>query len=82
VEVIGNRFARCLGGATGSKTGGHHLCRGLAEENETTSAPLAGDRHGYFPAGGSYGVLFPRYDAAAVHFSGNYWDNNLKAARR
>jgi hypothetical protein len=82
VEVIGNRFARCLGSTTGSNNGGHHLCRGLAEENEATSAPLAGDRHGYFPSGGSYGVLFPRYDATTDHLFGNRWDDNLKAARR
>jgi PKD domain len=80
VEVIGNRFARCLGNTTGSKTGGHHLCQGLAEENETTSAPLAPDSFGYFPQGGSYGVLYSTYDAAADHFAGNYWDNNLEAA--
>jgi hypothetical protein len=80
VEVIGNRFARCLGNTTGSKTGGHHLCQGLAEENETTSAPLIPDSFGYFPQGGSYGVLYSTYDAATDHFSGNYWDDNLEAA--
>jgi hypothetical protein len=80
VEVIGNRFARCLGGTIGSKTGGHHLCLGLAEENETTSAPLVPDSFGFFPQGGSYGVLYSTYNAATDHFSGNYWDDNLEAA--
>lgn len=78
VEVIGNRFARCLGKEVGSKTGGHHLCEGLKEENETGSVPVNPDSHGYFPNGGSYGELYPSYDAGTDHFSGNYWDNNLE----
>jgi hypothetical protein len=80
VEVIDNRLARCQGKEVGAKTGGHHLCQGLAEENETTSDPLAPDSFGYFPEGGSYGELYSTYDAATDHFSGNYWDNNLEAA--
>jgi hypothetical protein len=82
VEVVKNRFARCLGKETGSKTGGHHLCEGLAEENEITSAPLAPDSFGYFPKGGSYGVLYSSYNTATDHLAGNYWDNNLQAALR
>ena len=80
VEVIGNRFARCLGTEVGSKTGGHHLCTALAEENETTETPVVPDAYGYFPGGGSYGVLFPTYNAKTDHFSGNFWDNNLETA--
>jgi hypothetical protein len=82
VEVVNNRFARCLGKETGSKIGGHHLCKGLHEENEITSAPVAPDRFGYFPKGGSYGVLYNTYNTATDHLAGNYWDNNLQAALR
>ncbi len=80
VVVTGNRYARCHGKEVGAKAGGHHLCQGLAEENETTTAPLAPDSFGYFPEGGSYGVLYSTYDATTDHFSGNYWDDNLEAA--
>jgi hypothetical protein len=82
VEVLDNRYARCHGKETGSSTGGHHLCAGLPEENETTSAPLAPDGFGYFPEGGSYGVLYSTYDATTDHFAGNRWDNNVSAVPR
>ena len=82
VEVIDNRYARCHGKEVGAKTGGHHLCQGLAEENETTSIPVTPGARGYFPAGGSYGILYPIYDATADHVIGNRWDDNLRAALR
>jgi len=80
VVVSDNRYARCSGKTYGSKAGGHHLCEGLPEENEITSAPVPGDSLGYFPSGGSYGVLYSVYNATADHLSGNYWDDNLEAA--
>jgi hypothetical protein len=80
ITVTGNRLARCTGKETGSKTGGHHLCEGLTEENETTSTPLTPSTLGYFPKGGSYGALYPSYNTTTDHLSGDYWDNNLEAA--
>ena len=80
VIVAGNRYARCHGKETGSDTGGHHLCTGLPEENETIAAPVTPDSFGYFPQGGSYGVLYSTYDTTTDHLSGNYWDDNLEAA--
>jgi hypothetical protein len=44
------------------QAGGHHLCRGLSEEHETTTIPRRSSRQGFFPKGGSYGTLYPAYN--------------------
>jgi hypothetical protein len=80
IEIVGNRLTRCLGKEVTSKAGGHHLCEGLPEENESINNALTPDAHGFFPRGGSYGALYNSYNAEKVHFSGNFWDNNLEAA--
>jgi hypothetical protein len=80
IVVSGNRYARCLGKEVGSKAGGHHLCEGLPEENEVTGAAPSGTSQGFFPKGGSYGVLYQSYNTSTDHLSGNYWDDDLEPA--
>lgn len=77
VYFTDNRWARCIA-AKQVVVNSHHLCEGLSAENETTEVPVTPDTHGYFPLGGSYGVLFSRNEEKD-HFSGNFWDDNLEA---
>jgi hypothetical protein len=57
--IVGNHIARCL--TTEKLEGGHHLC---------SEGP---DSNGYFPRGGSYGLL--AYDPGGV-WEANVWDDN------
>ena len=62
--ITGNRFARCGSGIEVQGGGGTWFC------------PGGPDQFGYFPRGGSFGVVaayFPN-----MVWSGNYWDDNLK----
>lgn len=82
ITVKGNRLARCLGKEYSSVAPnlGHHLCEGLAEENEATNGVLSPDTHGYFPRGGSYGSLQNVYAESVTTLTENFWDDNLEVA--
>jgi PKD domain len=71
--ITQNRFARCTESAE-QEDEYHHLCQGLA-----VGIP---DKTGYFPNGGSYGVMGngPIWTGPAWKWSDNFWDNNLETA--
>lgn len=89
VEVIDNRLARCTGKKAAEVLEGHSLCNGIAPapSQETVAAykangeltPFTPEASGFFPNGGSYGVLYSVYDTTTNHFLGNFWDDNLEA---
>jgi hypothetical protein len=60
--ITNNRFARCGGGSEVSGGGGTWLCPGGA------------DPHGYFPRGGSFGVVSSVF--SNMVWGGNYWDDS------
>jgi type II secretory pathway pseudopilin PulG len=63
--VRNNHFARCLGKDTLTASGGNHICSGGPDTN------------GYFPRGGSYGLLTDSFGAT---WQGNVWDDSGAAA--